>query len=198
MIGHSSTADTWIGRKVRLREVHRADRQALARFDRIGQRAPDGGYRHWAAHRAAAPADDLELGIETLRGGLLVGSLSTVRTQPGAFSYGIGIGSWHAGCGYAADALTVLLALMFGQRGYRACEISIHGRNFASQTLHSRIGFREIGRLPDPGPARYLVLMSITAAEFATRHPGLTLPLPEEPSRRGRHWRRLRGRHWQS
>jgi RimJ/RimL family protein N-acetyltransferase len=202
----SSTSD-WAGRKVRLREVTPSDRTALSRFDRdvTSRHAPlVGGYRHWAAHRASTTDEDLQLVVETVRSGLLVGSLSTVRTDssPGCFSYGIGIAPWHWRCGYAADAITVLLALMFGRRGYRECEVSIHGNNFASQSLHARLGFRETGRLHDPGLSpgsfRYLVMMSVSAAEFATRHPGFALPVPADRSRRGVHWRRLRGRHWRS
>ncbi|MGI5500705.1 GNAT family N-acetyltransferase [Lentzea sp. CA-135723] len=194
---------SWVGRKVWLREVAPADRKTLTRFDRDEHPPLVGGYRHWAAHRADTTGEDLQLAIVSLRSRVLVGSLTTVRTDsgPGWFSYGVGIGSWHSRCGYAADAITVLLALMFGQRGYRACEISINGGNFASQSLHTRLGFRETGLLADPDGARgsfgHLVTMSISAAEFAARHPGLALPLQADGPGRGRHWRRLRGRHRQ-
>jgi RimJ/RimL family protein N-acetyltransferase len=201
MITHSSDlarCPVWAGRKVRLREIAPADRPALSRFDRDLTHSR-GGYQHWAAHRAGIAGQDLQLAIETLRGGLLVGSLSTVQLDEHAdrFSYGIGIGSWHWRCGYAADAITVLLALMFGQHGYRACEVSIYGSNFASQTLHARLGFREERRLLDRELSRYLITMSITADEFASRCPGFALPLQADRSSRGRHWRNLRGRHWQ-
>ncbi|MFD4669549.1 GNAT family N-acetyltransferase [Lentzea sp. NPDC058450] len=193
---------TWVGRKVWLREVGPSDRRTLARFDRDVVDGPPlvGGYRHVASHRADTSGEDLQLAIVSLRSRVIVGSLSTVRTDsgPGCFSYGIGIGSWHSRCGYAADAITVLLALMFGQRGYRECEISIYGSNFASQSLHSRLGFRETGRLADPelsgGSFGYLEMMAISSAEFAARN-GLALPLETESAGRGRHWRRARGRH---
>lgn len=203
----SASSVTWVGRKVRLREVTSSDRTALRRFDRdvASKHAPlVGGYQHWAAHRASTTDEDLQLVIESLRSGLLVGSLSTVRmdSSPGCFSYGIGIAPWYWRCGYAADAITVLLALMFGHRGYRECEISIYGSNFASQSLHARLGFRETGRLDDPGLShssfRYLVMMTISAAEFSARHSGIALPLQADSSGRGVHWRRLRGRHWRS
>ncbi|WP_394620602.1 GNAT family N-acetyltransferase [Lentzea sp. JNUCC 0626] len=191
---------TWSGRKVWLREVAPSDRNTLTRFDRDGHPPLVGGYRHWAAHRADTTGEDLQLAIVSLRSRVVVGSLATVRMDsgPGCFSYGVGIGSLHSRCGYAADAITVLLALMFSQRGYRACEISIYGGNFASQSLHTRLGFRETGRIADPGSSLgCLVMMAITSAEFAARHPGLALPLEGDDSGRGRHWRRLRGRHRQ-
>jgi RimJ/RimL family protein N-acetyltransferase len=190
------------GRKVRLREITPADRRTLAGFDRDSARGdcPQiGGYRHSAAHRASAAGDDLQFAIETLRSRILVGSVCAIQA-PGRFSYGIGIGSQYRCCGYAADAIAVLLAYMFGQRGYRKCEVSIHGRNLASLALHGSLGFREEGRLRDTelllGEARYPVTMSITAVEFAALHPDFAASRPQALSRRGRHWRNRRGRHW--
>jgi RimJ/RimL family protein N-acetyltransferase len=189
------------GRKVRLREIGPADRRTLAGFDRDSARGDSpqiGGYRHWAAHRASAAGtgDDLQFAIETLRSRMLVGSVSTSQAF-GRFSYGIGIGQQHRCCGYAADAITVLLAYMFEQRGYRKCEVSIYGGNLASLALHGSLGFREEGRVRDTellrGEIKYPVTMSIAAEEFAALHPDSSL---EVRSRRGRHWRNRRGRHW--
>jgi hypothetical protein len=184
----------WVGQKVLLRAVTPADRHILVGFDRNGD-ASVGGYRHWAAHRAT---DDFHLVIETLRGRLLVGSL-WVQVDPasGRFSYGIGIGAQYRRCGYAGDAVTVLLASMFWQHHYRKCEVSVHGGNFASLSMHGELGFREEGRPRDTelrhGEIRYPVLMGITADRFAARHSALTAV----PSWRGRHWRTpRRGRHW--
>lgn len=183
-----TTSPNWVGRKVRLRGIDPADRRTLIGFDRDASQT--GGYRHCAAHRVA---DAGNFAIETLRGRRLVGSMSVSQGDP--FSYGIGIGPPHRGCGYAADAIEVLLAFMFGQCGYRKCEVSVYGGNFASLALHGSLGFREEGRLRDTellrGEIKYPVLMGITAREFAARH----LDFAESPSRRGRHWRG-RGRHW--
>ncbi|GHF30449.1 N-acetyltransferase [Amycolatopsis deserti] len=180
------------GRKVRLRVVTPADQRRLAGFDReAADTRRVGEYRHWAAHRAEA---DFHFAIETLRGGLVVGSLSaTEADSPDRFSYGIGIGPQHRRCGYAGDAVITLLRFMFGERGYRKCEVSIYGGNVASLSLHARLGFREEGRLRDTELSRdgvkYLVLMGITDTEFAEIHPDF--PAAEV---RGRHWR-ARGRH---
>jgi RimJ/RimL family protein N-acetyltransferase len=192
------TSLSWAGRKVRLREISPADRRTLAGFDRDSPQT--GGYRHWAAHRANV-AGDLQFALETLRSGMLVGSC-TIQAGPASdrFSYGIGIGPQHRGCGYAADGLAVLLGFMFGQRGYRKCEVSIHGGNLASLALHGSLGFREVGRLRDTelllGQIKYPVTMSITATEFAALHPDFAASRPHVLPRRGRHWRNRRGRHW--
>ncbi|WP_167100191.1 GNAT family N-acetyltransferase [Amycolatopsis granulosa] len=188
----SSVAEGMAGRKVRLREVTVADRRTLAGFDRdAAETRRVGEYRHWAAHRAEA---DFHFAIETLRGGLVVGSLSATEADvPDRFSYGIGIGPRHRRCGYAGDAVITLLRFMFGVQGYRKCQVSIYGGNVASLSLHARLGFREEGRVRDTELSRdgvkYLVLMGIADTEFAGIHPDF----PVERAR-GRHWR-PRGRH---
>jgi RimJ/RimL family protein N-acetyltransferase len=192
-----------VGRKVRLREVRPADRRTLAGFDRDAD-PQVAGYRHWATHRRhpSGSADDFPFAIETLHNRTLVGSM-WLRTDPAAgwFSYGIGIGAQHRRCGYAADAVAVLLAFMFEQRRYRTCEVSINGSNFASLALHGELGFREVGRPRDTellrGEVRYPVLMSITAEQFADHHPAFAAARGPLRPTRGRHWRtRRRGRHW--
>nr|WP_042179422.1 GNAT family protein [Kibdelosporangium sp. MJ126-NF4]CEL13812.1 probable acetyltransferase [Kibdelosporangium sp. MJ126-NF4]CTQ88180.1 probable acetyltransferase [Kibdelosporangium sp. MJ126-NF4] len=191
-----------VGRKTRLREVDAGDRRTLIGFDRdlLGDAhhrphcRPH--YLHWAAHRAdgTGSCEDVQFAIETMRGGVLVGSM-TVQADPasGRFSYGVGIGPRHRRCGYAADAITVLLAFMFHQHAYLACDVGIHGSNFASLTLHAGLGFRERERVLDAelcrGTFTFMVGMSVTADQFAG------LPLTGHPGR-GRHWRNPRGRHW--
>lgn len=176
------------GRKVRLREIDPADHHTLIRFDREAAPVPrTARYQHWAAHRAnvAEIDDDTQFAIETLHGRMLVGSMWTVRTDPdaGRFSYGIGIGPQHRRCGYASDAITALLAHMFGERRYRTCEVGIHRRNVASRTLHGGLGFREESRRLG------IVRMSIAAHQFAALHAARGRPGG------GRHWRPRRGQH---
>lgn len=178
-------------------------------FDRDSARTHDpqvGGYRHWATHRgdAVGSGDDFHFAIETLHNRTLVGSI-WIQTDPssGRFCYGLGIGTQHRRCGYAADALTILLVFMFEQRGYRKCEVSINGSNFASLSLHGELGFREQGRPRDTellrGEIRYPVLMGITADQFAAHHPTVTAARGPVRPWRGRHWRtRRRGRHWRT
>ncbi|MEY8043451.1 GNAT family N-acetyltransferase [Saccharopolyspora cebuensis] len=162
----------WVGRAVRLRVIESDDRRTLMRFDREGDPGLVEGYRHWAAHRAnhRRCADDFQLGIETLAGGRLVGSMCTTQTEPGAgrFSYGIGVGPEFQRHGYACDAIGILLRYMFEHRRYLKCEVGIYGHNVPSLRLHRKIGFREEQHEPHVR-ARYLVLMGITRAEWAGR-----------------------------
>ncbi|MEU4668941.1 GNAT family N-acetyltransferase [Amycolatopsis sp. NPDC023774] len=191
---------------MRLREIRPADHRVLAGFDRVAARSHDlrlGGYRHWAAHRghAADPGDDFHFAIEAVHSRQVVGSM-WIQADPATrrFSYAIGIGPQHRRCGYAADAVTVLLTVMFQQRGYRECVVSVNGANFASLALHGELGFREEGRPRDTelrhGEVRYPVLMGLTATRFAAHQSTMRGPLRPE---RGRHWRTpRRGRHWAS
>jgi RimJ/RimL family protein N-acetyltransferase len=199
------------GRKVRLRAIRPVDRSTLIGFDRASVRdhsSRTGGYRHWAVHRASAagdgdvPDDDFQFAIEALHGGMLVGSICTLHAVPGSgrFSYGVGIGLRHRRCGYAGDAVATLLAFMFEQRGYQWCDVGIRSGNIASLTLHSRLGFEEVDRVRDTeivhAGAASLVLMSITAAQFAALHPGRSAWRRTARPARGRHSRPGRGRHW--
>ncbi|MFE6613811.1 GNAT family N-acetyltransferase [Amycolatopsis sp. NPDC057786] len=193
-----------VGRKVRLREVGLGDRRVLMGFDRDMAREATpligGGHRHWASHRSGSSGDDIHFGIETVRGRMLVGSVCTIGADPvtGRFGYGIGIAPRHQRCGYATDAITVLLAHMFGQRGFRKCEVTVYGGNLASLSLHGGLGFREEGRLRDTevvrGEIKYLVRMGITAEEFAARPVDSLADL----GRRGQHRRPRRGKHWRA
>nr|WP_230422987.1 GNAT family protein [Prauserella cavernicola] len=197
-------APGWAGRKIRLRQIDATDHRTLIGFDRDAarDRKPQvGGYRHWAAHRAgAAGPGDSHFAIETLRSGMVVGSLCITQDDPRSdrFSYGIGIGAQHRRCGYASDAITALLSGMFFQRRFGKCEVGIYGGNLASLSLHGALGFREEGRLRDTelqrGGIRYLVLMAVTAPEFAAHHRDAVLA-GAEVTRRGRHSRPRHGRH---
>ncbi len=203
-MSHFATEPGQIGRKVRLREVGLRDRRVLMGFDRDMAREATpligGGHRHWASHRSGSAGDDIHFGIETVRGRMLVGSVCTIGADPatGLFGYGIGIAPRHQRCGYATDAITVLLAHMFEQRGFRKCEVTVYGGNLASLSLHSGLGFREEGRLRDTevvlGEIKYLVRMGITAEEFAARRPDHRA----DSGRHGQHRRPRRGKHWRA
>lgn len=142
----------WCGKLVRLRGIEPEDWQAFQRFDehsahmrdvdRIHPPRSAAGYRAWAAERSVAESgarpDEVQLAIESLAGGLPVGSLSTMDTDPhaGRFSYGIGIGAEHQRLGYASEAITILLRYFFDERRYHKCEIGVHAGNTASLALH--------------------------------------------------------------
>ncbi|MGI5483933.1 GNAT family N-acetyltransferase [Streptomyces lavendofoliae] len=185
----SAPGPFWTGRRVRLRGIEPEDWQAFMDFDAHSrhQRSLDvlhpprsaERYHAWAAEQSVAPpaGDDFRLAIEALDTGEPVGSLSTQATDPraGRFRYGVGIGHEHQRRGYATDAVILLLRFMFGERRYHKCEAGIYAFNDASLALHRGLGFVEEGRLRDheyfAGRHHDLVLLGMTAPEFARAHP---------------------------
>lgn len=179
----------WTGERVRLRGIEPEDWQAFMEMDGYSDHQRSGdmlhpprsaeGYRAWAAEQAVAKptGDCFRLAIEALDGGVLVGGISTHDADPrtGRFTYGIGVGGGHQRRGYASEAIVLLLGFMFGERRYHKCEAQIYAYNGASVALHRRLGFTEEGRLRDheffAGRHHDLVLLGITAPEFAERHP---------------------------
>ncbi|MFI9532115.1 GNAT family N-acetyltransferase [Nocardia fusca] len=193
----------WTGRKTRVRRVEITDRPALTGFDRLSVRVSAlptvGGHRHWAAHRTD-PTDshNAQFAIETLHSRMIVGSMSIQADHVRrTFSYSIGIGPLHRRCGYARDAVAVLLTNMFRHDRFRRCEVVVHSGNLGSLTLHGVLGFRETARTADTdiarGAIKLMVTLTITAQEFTARNEHLVAS-PLSP--RGRHWQLRRGRHW--
>jgi RimJ/RimL family protein N-acetyltransferase len=185
---HAMTS-VWAGELVRLRGVEPDDWEAFQRFDqntldmrrgdRIHPPRSAARQREWAQQSALKePAGDVvQLAIESLADGALVGMTSTalVDHRAGRFMYGIAIGSEHKGRGYASDAVPLLLRFMFGERRFHKCEASVWAFNEPSLALHRKLGFTEEGRLRDheffAGRHHDVVLFGMTAEEFAARHP---------------------------
>jgi RimJ/RimL family protein N-acetyltransferase len=179
----------WTGKSVRLRGIEPEDWSDFQRFDLDTevQRNADmihpprsaAGSRQWAEEQSIRkPANDqFQLAIESLADQVLVGALSTGGTdqRTGRFHYGIAIGREYHRRGYASDAIVVLLRFMFGERRYHKAEAEIYSYNTASLALHEHLGFQREGQLRDHeflGGRYYdLVIMGITADEFAARHP---------------------------
>ena len=182
-------SSTWVGNLVRLRAVEPEDWEAFQVFDqnsvdmrrgnRINPPLSAARQRERAAQEALKiPENDrVMLAIESLAGGVLVGSVSTALMdhRAGRFMYGVAIGSEHKGRGYASDAVPLLLNFMFGERRFHKCEASVWAFNEPSLAFHRKLGFTEEGRLRDheffAGRHHDVVLFGMTAAEFAARHP---------------------------
>ena len=179
----------WTSDKVRLRAVEPEDWQAFHRFDEhsADMRKADmvhpprsaARMREWATEQALRQAspDELALAIEACPEGTLVGALSTsdIDRRAGRFRHGIAIGHGHQRRGYASAALPLLLAYMFGERRFHKCEAGVYAFNEASIALHRKVGFRVEGTLRDheyfAGRHHDLVVLGMTAPEFAARHP---------------------------
>ncbi|GAA3043045.1 GNAT family N-acetyltransferase [Actinokineospora globicatena] len=175
----------WTGKRVRLRGVEPADWEVFQSFTEhsADQRAVDRLYpprsaawfQEATAARAKQPGTDLDLAIESLETGELVGSLSThgVDRRAGRFGYGIGIGHQHQRNGYAAEAVVLLLRYMFGEQRMHKCEAKVYEFNEPSLGLHRSLGFTEEGRLRAheflAGRHWDAVLLGMTLPEFVAR-----------------------------
>jgi RimJ/RimL family protein N-acetyltransferase len=182
-------SNVWVGERVRLRGVEPEDWEAFRRFEEntADMRRGDKIHPPWSAARqrefaqktAVRPVenDQVNLAIESLEDGALVGTLGShsVDHRAGRFGYGIAIGTEHKGRGYASDAVPLLLNFMFGERRFHKCEASVWAFNEPSLAFHRKLGFTEEGTLRDheffAGRHHDVVLFGMTAAEFAVRHP---------------------------
>ncbi|MEQ4210054.1 GNAT family protein [Actinopolymorpha sp. B9G3] len=175
----------WVGERVRLRGVEPEEWHFAVEFDqdstvtrnadRLHPPRSKAGYRQWAEANAGTPDDDtFSVGIESLAERRLVGGMSTngVDKNAGVFSYGITIGADFQRCGYASDAIILLLRYMFAERRFQKCDVGIYAYNTASLKLHERLGFVEEGRRRRhqffAGEYHDLVLMGMTIEEYAT------------------------------
>jgi RimJ/RimL family protein N-acetyltransferase len=96
--------------------------------------------------QTTAEQDVFRFQIETLAGEL-VGTINTHGCDPrvGAFSYGLGIAAAHRRCGYASEAIRLVLRYFFDELRYQKVTVHIYGFNEASIRLHERIGFQREG-----------------------------------------------------
>jgi len=179
----------WAGKCVRLRPPEPEDQRVFAQFHEHStdqrnegiirppiavtelMRAADERARHDHA------PDTFQLTIERTSDGSVVGGIATqnVDTRSGNFSYGLIIGHEHQQHGYATEAITILLTYMFGECRYHKCEVSMYEFNAGSIALHRKLGFVEEGRLREhiysAGSFHDMIMMGITAKQFAARHP---------------------------
>ena len=178
----------WVGERVRLRAIEPEDWADFLRFDQDSElqrnvdmvHAPRSAFatQAWAEEQATHGEDNdrLQLAIEALETGTVVGACSTNDTSRrcGRFSYGIAIGREHQRRGYASDAVKMLLRFMFEERRYHKAEAGVYAYNDASMALQERLGFQREGHLRDheflAGAYQDVIVYGMTAEEFAARH----------------------------
>jgi RimJ/RimL family protein N-acetyltransferase len=179
----------WAGKTIRLRAAEPEDERIFAEFHAHSGDQRNGGMvqppiavgelsRSASEQPRHEPgADSFRLTIESTIDAAVVGGIATQNPDPrfGNFSYGLIIGQKHQKRGYATEAITILLAYMFGECRYHKCEVSIYEFNTGSIALHRKLGFTEEGRLRDhvysSGSFHDMIMMGMTADEFARRHP---------------------------
>jgi RimJ/RimL family protein N-acetyltransferase len=106
--------------------------------------------RAWAEQEArrSLDADEFRFQIERLDGAL-VGTINThsVNRRCGTFGYGVAILPQHRRCGYAAEAIRLVLSYYFRERRYQKVNAEVYSLNEPSIRLHERLGFVLEGRL---------------------------------------------------
>lgn len=178
-----ATDSLWEGKSVRLRGFASTDWEYFRRFETSADDARS-VYRvvpprHPEAHRREceelagrrADEDEFALAVEETAANEIIGALSTfgIDRRAGRFTYGIAIDRFQRRCGYATEAVTLLLDYMFDERRFHKCEAEIHADNHASLALHEHLGFSREGLLRDHeyfrGAYQDVVAVGITAPE---------------------------------
>ena len=99
--------------------------------------------------QAIAAAQYLQLGIERLEDGQLIGTCALfnffAQCKRAELGFGIAYSSW--GQGYVQEALRALLAFAFSELELNRIEADIDPRNSRSARLLGRLGFRQEGHL---------------------------------------------------
>jgi len=174
----------WTGARVRLRAPEPFDVDVFMAADDDGEGSRS-GWRVWPPRsreaaeewlrQAGSDGDEFRVVIESLASGEAVGTLNTHSCDPtaGTCSYGVTIWPWHRRCGYASDAVVVVLRYLFGERRYQKCTVGVIAFNAASLALHGALGFREEGRIRRAhlraGRHWDEVVLGLTVEEFEER-----------------------------
>jgi RimJ/RimL family protein N-acetyltransferase len=123
------------------------------------------------------PGNDMHrYAIVLLDGDMLIGSISLHNIDPinrSAF-IGIFIGEEELrGKGYGAESIRLILNYGFKTMNIHSIMLTVHADNFAGISCYKRVGFREVGRLPDAifKNGKYVdkLYMSILEHEFDTQ-----------------------------
>ena len=122
------------------------------------------------------PNDMHRYAMILLDGDVLIGSISIQNIDHlnrNAF-IGIFIGDGeYRGRGYGAEAIRLLLEYGFNTLNLHNIMLTVHADNYAGIACYKKVGFREVGRLPEclfkAGQYIDKIYMSILAREFGQR-----------------------------
>ena len=144
------------GRRVSLRVLERGDAEALSRVRDDPDVARYQSWRRCTLEDAQALIEEMlplepdmrgrwyQFGIVLSVSGELIGdcALRCPAADPKQAEIGFTLGRAYWGKGYASEAVRMLIDWLFGPRGKRRIFAITDGRNFASQRLLGRLGFR--------------------------------------------------------
>jgi RimJ/RimL family protein N-acetyltransferase len=184
-----TSASIWQGERVRLRAIEPADWAVYFAWNQDDEQArsvscipfPQSAeaVRQWAQQEATRKpeGDAYRFAIETVSGEF-VGDLTTHHCDPraGAFGYGIAIRREHRRCGYASEAITLVLRYYFRELRYQKATVAVFSFNDASARLHEKLGFKLEGRIRrtqfTDGALHDELIYGLTAEEFAALDDG--------------------------
>ena len=179
-----ATPNYWQGKLIRLRGVEEEDAVHFARWNEDSEAArlldflwPPGslaGVKEWVAKLIKEePKDDQFMFLMENLEGNTVGAISTHITdrRVGSFRYGFSVEADFRRCGYAREAVLLLLHYFFEELRYQKCTVTVNASNEASQRFHENFGFQLEGRLRrmiyTRGQFYDELYYGITAEEFA-------------------------------
>jgi RimJ/RimL family protein N-acetyltransferase len=185
-----TSASIWQGERVRLRAIEpddwavyfawNQDDEQSRRVSAIPFPQSAEAVRQWAQQEATRkPEGDAFRFVIENGSGEIVGDLTTHHCDPqaGAFAYGIAIRCDHRRCGYASEAIALVLRYYFRELRYQKATITVFSFNDASARLHEKLGFQLEGRIRrtqfTDGALRDELIYGITAEEFAALDEGL-------------------------
>jgi RimJ/RimL family protein N-acetyltransferase len=179
-----TSACMWQGERVRLRAIEPSDWEAYFAWNQDDEQArsvsnipfPQSAeaVRQWAQQEATRkPEGDAFRFVIENEASEVVGDLTTHHcdARVGSFSYGITIRREHRRCGYAFEAIVLVLRYYFRELRYQKATVNVYSFNEASARLHESLGFQLEGRIRrtvfTDGALHDELIYGITAAEFA-------------------------------
>jgi len=182
-------ASIWQGERVRLRAIEPSDWEAYFAWNQDDEQArgvsnipfPQSAeaVRQWAQQEAVRkPEGDAFRFVIENETGEVVGDLTTHNcdARVGSLSYGITIRREHRRCGYAFEAITLVLRYYFRELRYQKATVTVYSFNEASARLHESLGFQLEGRIRRTvftgGQHFDELVYGVTSEEFAARDEG--------------------------
>jgi RimJ/RimL family protein N-acetyltransferase len=178
----------WQGRLVRLRAMEPSDWEAYHAWNQDDEQArllysipfprSAEAMRRWAERTATQEPDgDNFRWVITDLSGAVAGDLTTHDSdrRHGHFSYGISVAREHRRKGYASEAILLVLRYYFLELRYHKATVHVYDFNKPSLALHTKLGFREEGRLREMiftnGRYHDKIIYGMTAEEFKGHSP---------------------------